>query len=206
MKRVKAVVFDLGGVLIDWNPRHLYRKLFGGDDAAMERFLAEVCTGDWNLCQDAGRSWAEAVAILQAAHPAQAELIAAFHTRWVEMLAGPIPGTVALLRALKERGLPVYALSNWSSETFPFAQERYDFLTWFDGLVISGHERMVKPELRIYLRLLDRYGLQAPETLFIDDSRPNVAAAAALGFHGHHFVGPAALAAELERLGLIPGH
>src|SRR5208283_4819720 len=133
-----VAVFDLGGVLIDWNPRHLYRKLFNGDDVAMEHFLATVCTSQWNLQQDAGRSLAEACALLRSEFPAHAKMIDAWMERYDEMLAGPIQGTVDLLAELRSRDIPIYALSNWSIETFPAAQKRFDFLHWFRGMLLSG--------------------------------------------------------------------
>ncbi len=199
-----TVVFDLGGVLIDWDPRHLYRKLFAGDDAAMERFLAEICTPAWNLEQDAGRPWSEATALLKAQHPAQAGLIDAFHLRWPEMMAGPITGTVAILDELRQAGTPLYALTNWSHETFPFAQERFEFLGWFAGIVVSGRERLVKPDPRIFRLMLDRFGLQAEQVVYIDDNPANAAAAGALGMHGIAFTGPAALRVALVARGLLP--
>jgi 2-haloacid dehalogenase len=125
---IRSVVFDLGGVLIDWNPRYLYRKLFGGDEAAMEHFLAHVCNNAWNLAQDGGRRWADAIDVLSAEHPHHRPMIAAYRERWEEMLNGPIHGTVDVLAELKDKGVPVYALTNWSAETFPIARERYDFL------------------------------------------------------------------------------
>ena len=199
------MVFDLGGVLIDWNPRHLYRKLFVGDDAGMERFLAEVCTGEWNLQQDAGRTWMEASALLKARHPGQAELIDAYHLRWAEMIAGPIEGTVAILRELKAQGTPLYALTNWSHETYPVALELFDFMGWFSGVVVSGQEKLIKPDPRIYRLLLQRYGLAPEETVYIDDIARNAHAATALGMHGLHFTSPAALRRDLTALGLLGG-
>jgi 2-haloacid dehalogenase len=198
--RRSTVVFDLGGVLIDWDPRHLYRKLFA-DTAAMEDFLATVCTAEWNLQQDAGRSWAEATAALKAQHPGQAAMIDAFHARWPEMMAGSIDGTVAILRSLHAAGTPLYALTNWSAETFPFALERFDFLGWFRGIVVSGHEKLVKPDPQIYRVLLERHGLHAPDIVYIDDNPHNAAAATALGMHGIHFTQPTALRRELAGLG-----
>ena len=199
-----TVIFDLGGVLIDWNPRHLYRKLFPGDESAMEEFLAHVCNGPWNEQQDAGRSFAEGVALLVTEHPEKAPLIRAYHDRWVETLGGAIEESVTVLRALHERGVPLYALTNWSSETFPIAQPLFPFLGWFKGIVVSGRERLVKPDPRIYRLLLDRYGI-APETaVYIDDNARNAEAAARLGLHGIHFTGASSLRRDLEGLGLLP--
>lgn len=203
VKTRSIAVFDLGGVLIDWNPRHLYRKLFDGDEAAMERFLAEVCTSDWNLAQDAGRPFADACALLVEKHPEQKELIEAFHHRWVEMLAGPIDATVEILRELKERGTPLYALTNWSAETFPHALERYDFLQWFRGTIVSGQEKIVKPDPGIYRLLIDRFEIDPAEAVYIDDNPKNAQAATELGLHGIRFTTPSALAAELRGIGLL---
>jgi len=139
-----TVVFDLGGVLIDWNPRHLYRRLFAGDEAAMEAFLGTICTQAWNVMQDRGRSFAEGAALLKARHPDQSALIDAYGARFGEMMAGEIAGTVAILEELHRRGVTLYALSNWSRETFPFAQQRFSFLERFRGIVISGEVGHVK--------------------------------------------------------------
>ena len=205
MARRSIVVFDLGGVLIDWDPRHLYRKLFPGDAAGMERFLAEVCTSEWNLRQDAGRSWAEATALLKAAHPADAAMIDAFRERWPEMMAGAIEGTVEILRELHAVGTPLYALTNWSDETFPVALERFDFLGWFQGIVVSGRERLIKPDPLVFRVLLERYELRAEDIAYVDDNSRNAAAATGLGMHGIHFTEPAALRRELAVLGLLRG-
>jgi len=202
---IAAVVFDLGGVLLDWNPRHLYRDLFHGDDAAMERFLAEVCTPEWNAELDAGRPWDEAIETLSREHPAERELIAAFRDRWIEMLGGAFRDTVAVVTDLRDSGIPLYALTNWSAETFALARPRYPFLDWFAGIVVSGAEGIRKPDPRIFRLLLDRYGLRAATTVFIDDVEENTRAAAALGFAVVHFQGGDALRRDLARLGLPVG-
>jgi len=198
----RVVVFDLGGVLLDWNPRHLYRKLFA-DEAAMEQFLAQVCTSEWNQRQDAGRPFAEAFAELAPRHADKLHLIHAWRERFGEMIAGPIDGTVAILRELKSRAVPVYALSNWSAETYPACAPRFPFLALFDGVVLSGAEGCMKPDARIFRILLDRYGLRADETVFIDDNAANAQAATALGIHGIHFESPSKLRAELASLSLL---
>lgn len=200
-----AVVFDLGGVLVDWDPRHLYRKVFAGDEAAMEVFLATVCTPDWNARQDAGRPWAEAVASLVREFPADRERIVAFHERWPEMLGGPIEGTVAILGELRARGMPTYALSNWSAEMFPVARARYPFLGLFDGIVISGEERVAKPDSRLFRVLFERYRLDPRSTIFVDDMERNLVVAAEMGMLALQFTGPAALRADLRALGLLDG-
>jgi len=198
-----VVVFDLGGVLIDWNPRHLYRKLFKGNDAAMEEFLATVCTEEWNERQDAGRSFADAVAELLPRHADKADLIEAFGRRFGEMIPGAIDGTVDILADLKRAGVPRYALTNWSAETFPPQRRRFEFLSWFDGIVVSGDEGVIKPDPRIFRILLERHRIAPEEAVFIDDNPRNAAAAAALGIHGIHFRSPKLLRRDLETLGLL---
>ncbi len=198
---IDAVIFDLGGVLIDWNPRHLYRKLFD-DEAEMEAFLRDVCAPAWNLEQDRGRPWAQAIAELSAIHPDRAELIAAYRGRWMEMLKGPIDGTVTILEGLHEAGVPLYALTNWSAETYPIAEELYDFLGRFQGIVVSGRIGLVKPDAAIYTHTIDRFGVTPERTVFIDDSAKNVAGATASGLRAVRYTGPDALARDLAALGL----
>lgn len=201
-KRIDTVIFDLGNVLIAWDPRRLYRPLFD-DEAQMEWFLREVCNSAWNEQQDAGRPWTEATALLRAEFPEHAQLIDAYHLRWVETLVGPIEASVALLAALKARGVRLLALTNWSQETFPIARQRYPFLQWFEGIVVSGEERLIKPDPRIYLRLLERYSVDPATALYIDDAARNVAAAQALGMHGWWFQGAEGLRDHLVQLGLL---
>jgi len=198
-----VVIFDLGGVLLDWNPRYLYRKLFPGDDAAMEHFLATVCTSQWNRKQDAGRLCAEAARLLRAEHPDKAELIDAYYTRHLEMIAGPIEGTVAILGELRERGTPLYFLSNYSAETYPLALKRFDFLGWFVGGIVSGEHGVIKPDPAIYELLIGRFGIDPHRAVFIDDVAANADAARPFGIHPIHFREPAALHAELGELGLL---
>ena len=201
--RVTAVVFDLGGVLIDWDPRYLYRTLFA-DETAMEDFLTTVTTPEWNRAQDAGRPWAEAVEELAARHPEKRDLIEAYWRRWPETLGDAVGPTVDVLAEL--RGcVRLFALSNWSAETFPIARPRYPFLEWFDGIVISGQERLIKPDPAIFRVLLERYDLRPAETAFIDDHAPNVEAAARLGMRAIRFTDAAALRTELRHLGLLRG-
>jgi len=199
-----AVVFDLGGVLIDWNPRYLFRQLFD-DEAAMETFLAEVVTPEWNLQQDAGRTWAEAVEVLTKEHPERAELIAAYWHRWQETLGDAIAPTVEILDELRATGVRLLALSNWSAETFPIARPRYPFLEWFEAIVVSGEVKVAKPDPRIFRYLLDEYGLDPSATVFIDDSEANVRAAEALGITGIRFVDGAGLRRALVALGVLDG-
>jgi 2-haloacid dehalogenase len=199
---ITAVTFDLGGVLIDWNPRHLYRQFFGADEAAMERFLADVCTPEWNAQLDAGRPFAEAVDEVLLAHPDQAELITAYYHRWQEMLGPALEGTVAILREVRAAGYATYALSNWSAETFEVTRRRYPFLDDMDGILISGEVGVGKPDPAIFRAFLARFGLVAGETVFIDDSDRNVATAASLGIVAIQFKGAALLRADLRNLGL----
>ncbi|WP_243050206.1 HAD family phosphatase [Dyella sp. RRB7] len=201
---VDTVIFDLGNVLIAWDPRRLYRQLID-DEAQREWFLREVCNSAWNEQQDAGRPWAEATALLRAKFPQHADWIDAYHHRWEETLVGPIEESVVLLAALKARGVRLLALTNWSQETFPVARRRYPFLRWFEGIVVSGEERLVKPDPRIYQRLLDRYAVDPARALYIDDSARNVAAAEALGMRGWWFRDAAGLRDCLTGLALLEG-
>jgi 2-haloacid dehalogenase len=196
------VVFDLGGVLIDWNPRYLYRKLIE-DEAAMEHFLATVCTQDWNERQDAGRSFADAAALLKAEHADKAHLIDAFGARFDEMMAGPIAGTVEILAELRGRGVALYGLTNFSAETYPLALRRFDFLAWFRGVLVSGEVGHIKPDPRIYRLLFERFAIPPQDAVYIDDNKRNAAAATALGMHGIAFTDPPSLRRELTGLGLL---
>lgn len=198
---VDTVVFDVGNVLIRWDPRFLYRKLFPAE-AEMECFLAEVCTDAWNAEQDRGRTWAEAIAERLALFPDHAPLIRAYSERWHEMVPGAVEGTVEILEGLREAGVPLYAITNFSAEKFAEAQDRFAFLRGFRDVVVSAEERLLKPDPAIYRVLLDRNGLDAGRCLFIDDSEKNVRGAEAVGMRAHHFHHAAGLAAELRALGL----
>jgi 2-haloacid dehalogenase len=193
-----AVVFDVGGVLLDWDPRHLYRKLIP-DPAQMEWFLANVCTPQWHERHDRGLSTAESCAALADQWPQYAGLILAWSGRGEEMVAGPLPAGVKLLRQVIRSGLPCYALTNMEAETYPERVARYDFLRCLTGAVVSGFEGIAKPDREIYELLLRRFGLDAPATLFIDDSAVNVAAAADAGLEAMVYRGPGPV---LARLGL----
>jgi len=197
------VVFDIGGVLIDWNPRYLYRKLFAEDTAAMEDFLTTVCTPEWNLQQDAGRPWKEAVDDLSARYPEKAELIAAYDLDWDEMVSGRIPGTADLLWECKSRGTPVYCITNFSVDKLDRARERFEELNAFDGIAISGEVRFLKPDAAIYRCLLDEHGLRAEDTLFIDDVQTNVEGARAVGMHAVRFVDSNTLRSDLTGYGIL---
>jgi 2-haloacid dehalogenase len=201
MPTTPTIIFDLGGVLLEWNPRYLYRKLFD-DEAAMETFLATVCTPDWNVRQDAGRPFAEAVAELVERHPEQEAMIRAYHERWEEMVPHAIEGTVEILAGVRAAGYRVAALSNWSAETYPLMRQRFDFLGWFDRIVLSGDERCIKPDPQIYRILLDRLAQPAQECVFIDDSEKNVVAAREMSIRAIHFHSPEMLRVQLQKMGV----
>jgi 2-haloacid dehalogenase len=198
-----TVVFDLGGVLIDWDPRYLYRQLLPDDE--VEAFLDEIGFAAWNHAQDAGGTWSEAVAAHVARHPHRRELIEAYPQRFLETLGGPIPGTVAILEELHARGVPLLALTNWSAETFRIARREFGFLDLFDAIVVSGEERVAKPDPRIFQILLDRHGLDAAHTIVIDDAPANVTAAREAGLVAIRYESPSALREQLVAAGLLPG-
>jgi 2-haloacid dehalogenase len=200
---ITTVVFDLGGVLIDWDPRYLYRKLMAEDE--VEPFLAEIGFFAWNHAQDAGGPWSDAVEALATEHPHRRDLIAAFPDRFPETLGGAIEGTVALLDELRRAGTRLLALTNWSSETFPVARDTFGFLEHFEGIVVSGEEGVGKPDPALFQILLERYALVPHQTVFIDDSAANVSAAAELGLVALRFSDPGRLRADLSRLGLLDG-
>ena len=201
---MEAVVFDLGGVLLDWDPRHVYRELIP-DRSEMERFLAEVCDAEWHLSNDLGTPYAESCAALAARHPEHAELIWAWGERTEDMLVGTIPGTEAILAELQHADVPCYALTNMESETYPRRRERFAFMRTFRGTVVSSAEGVAKPDPEIYRRLLTRYGLTAGRTVFVDDSAANIAAAQQLGFAAVRFVDAGRLRTALRELGLPIG-
>ena len=200
---ITTVVFDIGNVLIEWNPEYLYEKLIP-DEEARRDFLENVCSPGWNLQQDCGRPWAEALESLAHEHPDNSELIAAFYHRWQEMVPGEVPGTRDILFQLKDRGCPLYAITNFSSEKFAETKDRFPFLkSSFIDIVVSGDERLIKPDVTIYQLFLKRNGLTADTCLFIDDSEVNVAGARKAGMIAHHFQGADGLRAELEGMGLL---
>jgi 2-haloacid dehalogenase len=201
--RPNAVIFDFGGVLVDWDPRYLYRTLFAGDESAMEQFLADVVTPAWNLEQDRGRSFDEAIEVLVAEHPQHEPMIRAFRDRWIETIGGAHEDTVAILAELRAAGVRLFGLTNWSAETFPHALERFPFFAWFEDIVVSGQVRLVKPDPAIFRILLDRHNLEPRRTVFVDDSKANADAAAALGLHGIHFQGAGDFRRRLVELGLL---
>jgi 2-haloacid dehalogenase len=199
---VDTVVFDLGGVLLDWDPRYLYRQLLA-DEAEIERFLETVYTTEWDAQLDAGRPFVDGVAELVARHPDRGWLIRAYADRWEEMLGGEVPGTVEVLDELAGTGVRLFALTNWSAETFPIARRRFPFLERFHAVVVSGDEGIAKPDRRFYQLLVDRYGVEPPAALFVDDSDANVEAAAALGFLTERFTSAEALRSRLASEGLL---
>ena len=197
--KVKNIIFDLGGVLIDWNPEYVYLEAFKGNRKKMENFFDEVCTFDWNENQDAGYPLADATEDRIALFPEQADLIRMYYGRWEEMLRGPISGTVSILKKLiNNNGYRVFALTNWSAETFPIALKRFDFLHWFEGIVVSGTEKTRKPFPEIYETTLERYGLKASESIFIDDNERNIIAANLFGIQTIKFLNPHQLEEDLK--------
>ncbi|HWV67732.1 HAD family phosphatase [Chitinophaga sp.] len=202
-KKINTIIFDLGAVLIDWNPRHLYRKIFSSEEE-METFLREVCTSDWNETQDEGRTLAEGTELLVNAFPHHEENIRAYYGRWNEMLGGEIEGTKNILHQLKQSGqYKLYALTNWSDETFPIAWAMYNSLHWFDGIVVSGREKMRKPAPAFFRLLLDRYNADASTSLFIDDNLRNVKAAREFGIDSILFEDPGQLKTALEKRSIL---
>jgi len=202
-KKINAIIFDLGAVLIDWNPRYVFNTLFDTEEK-IQWFLENICTGEWNEKQDAGRSLKEATEELLLMHPEYESEVRAYYDRWEEMLGGPIHETVAILRHLKNSGeYKLYALTNWSAETFPVAIQRYDFLQWFDGIVMSGEERTRKPFSDIYNVLLKRFKVDPSEAIFIDDSLRNIKGGEEVGIKGIHFKSAQQLLEALKEEGII---
>jgi 2-haloacid dehalogenase len=200
---IKAIIFDFGNVLLEWNPRNVYQRFFPDDPEGLEHFLKEVNFADWNLEQDKGRPFTEGVAILSRQFPHHAHLIQAYHDHWVESVGGSIAGTVRLLKQLKQAGYSLYGLSNWSAETFPYARRKYDFFDLLDDIVISGEVGYVKPEPEIYQIMLEKIGRPAHECLFIDDSLTNISRAQEMGIQTIHFQSAEQLEADLEGLKLL---
>lgn len=203
MQSTTTIVFDLGAVLIDWNPRHLYRKIFKTEEE-ITWFLENICTHDWNEKQDAGRSFEEATNELLQKFPEHEMPIRAWYDRWQETIKGPIPGTVEILKQIRDsKKYTLYALTNWSAETFPWALEKFDFLSWFNGIVVSGHEKTRKPFPEFFQILFDRYRINPTQGLFIDDSQRNIEGARAVGLPGIWFQSPEQLKADLIRLNIL---
>jgi 2-haloacid dehalogenase len=202
MNHIDTIVFDLGGVLIDWNPEYVYKTIFDKEED-MRWFLQNITTGHWNEEQDAGRTLAEGTEILVKEHPHHETNIRAFYGRWEEMLGGAIQGTVDILQHLKHNtNYRLYALTNWSAETFPIALERYEFLHWFEGIVVSGDEKTRKPYLPIYRTLLSRFDIDPASAVYIDDNIRNLHPAKDLGLSTIHFQSPEQFKQELLQLGV----
>jgi 2-haloacid dehalogenase/putative hydrolase of the HAD superfamily len=198
----RALLWDVGNVIVRWNPRTLYAKIFK-EPADLDRFLSHVCTLDWHAATDRGVTFADNIAVLSAQHPDHAETIAAWWDRWFEMFSGTIPETESIIEDLAARGVPQFGLTNMSSETWPGVKAMSPAFRHFRDAIVSAEERVIKPEPRIYEIVLERTGLEPADLLFVDDSAANIAAAQALGFHTHHFTDPAALRPAVERLGLL---
>ncbi len=200
---IKTIIYDLGGVLLDWNPMYVYKDYFE-TEAQRKYFFENICTPDWNEEQDAGRSIVEATQLLVAQHPEWEKAIRDFYGRWTEMLKGPIPDSVEIFRQLKTSGkYKLYALTNWQADLFNIALVRYTFLHWFDGRVVSGEEKTRKPFPEFYMRLINRYNVDVATALFIDDNLRNVNAAKALGIDSIHFANAAQLKNELQQRGVV---
>jgi 2-haloacid dehalogenase len=196
--QISTIIFDLGGVLIDWNPRYLYRKLFKTEDE-ITWFLDNICTTEWNDEQDAGRSWQVATDLLISKHPEHKDAIEAWYSRWQETIQGPVEGTVDVLKEIRDlQRYRLYALTNWSAETFPWALDNFPFLHWFEGIVVSGVEKCRKPFPQIYHILFDRFAIVPGQALFIDDNIKNIEAARALGLHTIHFTSAGQLKKDLS--------
>ena len=200
--KIDAVIFDLGNVLIHWNPTNLYDKIFT-NKAERDHFLNNVATMDWHSEQDAGRSPQEATELLVKEHPDWAHPIRTFYARWKEMFAGPIEGSVEILKELKEKGYRLYALSNWNAELFNDTVDDFPFLQWFDDKIISGEVKLKKPDAAIYKLAFERFNLKPQQAVFIDDSEENIKAAKSLGLHSIHFKNPESLRQELQALNLL---
>lgn len=199
---IKAIVFDFGGVLLDWNPRNLYQRYFP-DQQSMEDFLKEINFAEWNARQDKGRYFADGIADLSSRFPQHAHLIEAYFKHWKDSITGPIPGVVDILCKLKQDGYPLFGLSNWSMETFPLIRREYEFFDWFDDMVISGDAKLIKPHPAIFNLLLNKINYSAPECVLIDDSLPNIDTANELGFATIHFTSAEQLQIELQEMNLL---
>ncbi|MDO5980413.1 HAD family hydrolase [Flavivirga spongiicola] len=200
MSKIDTIIFDLGGVLIDWNPEYVYLDEFNGDREKMQWFFDNICTNDWNENQDAGYPMAKATEERVALFPEYETLIRMFYGRWVEMLGEAITGTVNILKRLKEsKKYKVVALTNWSGETFPIALDKFEFLHWFEGIIVSGDEKTRKPFDAIYNLTLDRFSITAENSIFIDDNLRNIEAANALGINGIRFKSPEQLIQQLKK-------
>ena len=203
MSKIDTIIFDLGGVLIDWNPKYVYREVFDSDEEKVDWFLNEICTMEWNAEHDAGRLLKDGTELLVKQYPQYEAWIRIYYDRWKDMLGGPIQDTVNLLNKLKKANTyKLHALTNWSAELFPVALERYDFLQHFEGIVVSGAEKTRKPFAKIYEIILDRYTITPEKSVFIDDNLDNITAANKLGINGIHFKSASQLKSDLITLGV----
>lgn len=200
---ITAIIFDFGGVLVDWNPRNLYQHYFPGQPQAMEDFLTEINFMEWNAQQDKGRSFAEGTTLLSKEFPQYTKLIRAYFENWEKSIVGQIDESVEILTALKRKGFPIYGLSNWSAETFPIARKRYQVFELLDDYVISGDIKLIKPGREIFEYSLKKFGKTAQECLFIDDAQTNILTARELGFDTIHFATPSQLRAEITARNLL---
>ncbi|MEQ9288190.1 MAG: HAD family phosphatase [Cyclobacteriaceae bacterium] len=202
--KIDTIIFDLGGVLIDWNPEYVFLEEFGGDRVKMKWFFDHICTSDWNENQDAGYSLQQATEDRVALFPEHEKLIRMYYGRWEEMLGDAIEGTVDVLKKLVANpNYRVYALTNWSAETFPIALGRFEFLHWFEGIVVSGTEKTRKPFKDIYELILNRYDIVPEQAVFIDDNLRNIEAARKLKINGIHFTSPDHLKESLHSFEVV---
>lgn len=199
MKNIDTIIFDLGGVLIDWNPEYVFLEAFSGDREKMQWFFDNICTMQWNENQDAGYPLKQATEDLVKQFPEYKDYIEMYYGKWENMLGGEITGTVEILNTLiKSKNHKVVALTNWSNETFPIAQKRFEFLQWFESIVVSGDEKTRKPYKEIFDITLDRFNIKAENSIFIDDNERNIEASNDLGFNGIHFKSPEKLIQQLK--------
>ena len=202
MQKIDTIVFDLGGVLIDWNPDYVFNKIFSTEEE-LQWFYKNICTGEWNEEQDAGRTIKEGTELLLKQFPDHEKNIRIFYDRWVDMLGGPIHGTVNILRELKKKGYKTYALTNWSAETFPIALDKYIFLHWFDGRHVSGEEKTRKPFKGFYESLIKRFDINPAKAVYLDDNVRNLIPAKEMGFTTIHFQSPRQFREDLVRLKVL---
>jgi 2-haloacid dehalogenase len=202
LSKIDSIIFDLGNVLVDWNPSYLFDKIFHKKEER-DNFLGNICTPEWHNTQDAGRSPAEATEEKVKEHPEWEHAIRAFYARWKEMFMGTIDGSVVILQELKLKGYKLYALTNWNAELFNLTIDDYPFLQLFDGKVVSGAVKKTKPGEDIYIHLLDRYQINPAQALFIDDKKENIQTAEKLGIKGIQFKDPEQLKNDLQALGIL---
>ncbi|MCM1178521.1 MAG: HAD family phosphatase [Clostridium sp.] len=196
---IKNIIFDFGGVLLDWNPHYVFDPYFGNTEKA-QWFIDNICTPQWNAALDAGKPFSEGVKELIAVHPEWEKEIRMYHTEWLKMMGGQIEGMYEIVKGLKDNGYRLFGLTNWAAETFALVRDTYPVLSLLEGIVVSGEEKMIKPDPEIYRILLDRYGLKAEECVFIDDTLRNTKAAEALGIKGIHLTSKDQLTKALKEI------